>query len=83
MKGSRNIFTGLLAAAAIVGAAAIAQASDSPNNGSRAGGGNGRCMLRSEDNRIQHVVYIQFDNVHFRRDIANVSSDLEQISNLR
>jgi hypothetical protein len=31
---------------------------------------------------IQHIVQIQFDNVHFRRDIPNVPSDLEQIPSL-
>jgi hypothetical protein len=29
-------------------------------------------------NGIKHIVYIQFDNVHFRRDNPNVPSDLEQ-----
>lgn len=33
-------------------------------------------------NGVKHVVYIQFDNVHFRRDNPNVPSDLEQIPNL-
>jgi hypothetical protein len=33
-------------------------------------------------NGIQHIVYIQFDNVHLRRDNPNVPSDLEQIPNL-
>jgi hypothetical protein len=33
-------------------------------------------------NGIKHIVYIQFDNVHFRRDDPNVPSDLEQIPNL-
>ena len=33
-------------------------------------------------NGIKHIVYIQFDNVHFRRDNPNVPSDLEQIPNL-
>jgi hypothetical protein len=33
-------------------------------------------------NGIEHVVYIQFDNVHLRRDNLNVPSDLEQIPNL-
>ena len=33
-------------------------------------------------NGIEHVVYIQFDNVHLRRDNPNVPSDLEQIPNL-
>jgi hypothetical protein len=40
--------------------------------------GNG-CKL---GNGIQHIVYIQFDNVHLRRDNPNVPSDLEQIPNL-
>jgi hypothetical protein len=31
---------------------------------------------------IQHIVEIQFDNVHFRRDNPNVASDLEQIPSL-
>lgn len=31
---------------------------------------------------VKHVVYIQFDNVHFRRDNPNVPSDLEQMPNL-
>ena len=34
------------------------------------------------DNGIEHIVYIQFDNVHFRRDNPNVPSDLEQIPHL-
>ena len=34
------------------------------------------------DNGIEHIVYIQFDNVHFRRDNPNVPSDLEQLPNL-
>src|SRR5213079_3064479 len=29
------------------------------------------------------VIYIQFDNTHFRRDNATVPSDLEQMPNLR
>ena len=33
-------------------------------------------------NGIEHIVYIQFDNVHFRRDNPNVPSDLEQMPNL-
>jgi len=33
-------------------------------------------------NGIKQVVYIQFDNVHFRRDNPNVPSDLEQMPNL-
>src|SRR5579864_3303977 len=38
-----------------------------------------RCHL---GNGIKHVVYLQFDNVHLRRDNPNVPSDLEQMPNL-
>jgi hypothetical protein len=31
---------------------------------------------------IQHVIHVQFDNVHFRRDLPNVPSDLEQMPRL-
>jgi hypothetical protein len=33
-------------------------------------------------NGIKHVIYIQFDNVHYTRDNSNVPSDLEQMPNL-
>ena len=34
------------------------------------------------DNGLKHIVYLQFDNVHLRRDNPNVPSDLEQMPNL-
>jgi hypothetical protein len=40
------------------------------------------CQLNSPKGNIQHVIYIQFDNVHFTRDNPNVPSDLEQMPNL-
>jgi len=40
------------------------------------------CQLNSAKGAIQHVIYIQFDNVHFTRDNPNVPSDLEQMPNL-
>ena len=33
-------------------------------------------------NGIEHVVYVEFDNVHFTRDNPNVPSDLEQMPHL-
>ena len=42
----------------------------------------GSCPLTSSGSRIQHVIYIQFDNVHFKRDNPNVPSDLEQMPHL-
>jgi hypothetical protein len=38
--------------------------------------------VASPTGRIEHVIYVQFDNVHFRRDNPNVPSDLEQMPNL-
>ncbi|TLY13131.1 MAG: hypothetical protein E6K84_05110, partial [Thaumarchaeota archaeon] len=40
------------------------------------------CQFNSTKGRIQHVIYIQFDNTHFVRDNPNVPSDLEQMPNL-
>src|SRR4029077_14320610 len=42
----------------------------------------GTCDLQSKGDKIQHVIYLQFDNVHFERDNANVPSDLEQMPHL-
>lgn len=41
-----------------------------------------QCTLRSARGEIKHVIYIQFDNVHFTRDNPNVPSDLEQMPHL-
>jgi hypothetical protein len=40
------------------------------------------CQLNSAKGNIKHVIYIQFDNTHFRRDNASVPSDLEQMPHL-
>src|SRR6516165_4170180 len=40
------------------------------------------CKLNSAGGKIKRIVYITFDNVHFRRDNPNVPSDLEQMPNL-
>jgi hypothetical protein len=41
-----------------------------------------RCGLDPVHHDIQHVIYLQFDNVHFTRDNPNVPSDLEQMPHL-
>ncbi len=41
----------------------------------------GACSLGPKD-AVKHVVYIQFDNTHLRKDRALVPSDLEQMPNL-
>jgi len=40
------------------------------------------CPLTAEGSAIQHIIYVQFDNVHFTRDNPNVPSDLEQMPHL-
>ena len=40
------------------------------------------CQLDSARGDIRHVIYVQFDNTHFRRDNPNVPSDLEQMPHL-
>jgi len=39
------------------------------------------CTL-GPDGSIKHVIYLQFDNVHYMRDNPNVPSDLQQLPNL-
>jgi hypothetical protein len=43
---------------------------------------NSSCLIHSAKGNLQHVIYVQFDNVHFTRDNPNVPSDLEQMPNL-
>lgn len=40
------------------------------------------CQLNGPNGKTKHVIYIQFDNTHFRRDNPNVPSDLEQMPHL-
>jgi hypothetical protein len=43
---------------------------------------SGGCELNSARGQIKHVIFIQFDNLHFTRDNPNVPSDLEQMPHL-
>ena len=80
MRGSARI---VLAALAVVGlVAAVALGTTSTANGrasSPAASPTGSCRFAGD---IKHVIHIQFDNTHFRRDNPNVPSDLEQMPNL-
>src|SRR5256712_621078 len=40
------------------------------------------CQLKSPKGAIQHVIYVQFDNTHFRRDNPDIPSDLERMPHL-
>src|SRR5438552_6590831 len=71
--------TGTALAAAMTSLAGIAPAAKTaPAAGSSSAG----CSL-GKDGNIQHVIYLQFDNTHLKRDNPNVPSDLEQMPNLK
>ena len=70
----------IAAIAAGVVAAGIAALSSSP--AAHAAAQATGCQLNSPHGNVKHVIYIQFDNTHFRRDNPNVPSDLEQMPHL-
>src|SRR5260370_9419862 len=57
----------------LLGACAVALLPASANAG---------CQLNSASSAVKHVVYVEFDKIHFTRDNPNVPSDLEQMPNL-
>src|SRR5439155_18839855 len=66
-----------LAAAVIVAAASFAVVGAHTTSASQAA--TATCRLSGQ---VKHVVYLQFDNTHYRRDRSNVPSDLEQMPHL-
>jgi hypothetical protein len=50
--------------------------------GTAAQSASAACQLNSPGGEVKHVVYIQFDNVHLRRDNPNIPSDMELMPNL-
>ncbi|HEY3544303.1 MAG TPA: hypothetical protein VGK79_17335 [Gaiellaceae bacterium] len=75
--------TGLTAAAlcAAVAAIAVTTANARTHIDVKAAAA-GSCRLASPNGAVKHVIYVQFDNTHFRRDNPNVPSDLEQMPHL-
>jgi len=67
------------ASSLVVLGAAQGHLSGPPHTALAAGSG---CQLGSPAGAIQHVIYIQFDNLHFTRDDPQVPSDLEQMPHL-
>ena len=41
------------------------------------------CALQNGGGAVKHVIYLQFDNTHYRRDRPDVPSDLEQMPHLK
>ena len=50
--------------------------------GSASASAPGPCQLGTKSGNVKHLIYLQFDNTHFRRDNPNVPSDLEQMPHL-
>jgi hypothetical protein len=75
------VVLGMLALPA-ASAASAASAVPTVPAGPAAGPATASCALGAGGSAIKHVIYIQFDNVHYTRDQPNVPSDLEQMPNL-
>ena len=71
-----------LLAVLVAACAAAALATGAVSNGSATATASGPCQLGTKAGQIKHVIYLQFDNTHYRRDRANVASDLEQMPHL-
>jgi arylsulfatase A-like enzyme len=67
------LFPAALALGCLVGAGASQRDADKPK---------ASCSLGNGAGSVEHVVYIQFDNTHLRRDRREVPSDLEQMPHL-
>jgi len=77
----------LTAMAALLAAGVAALAVSASGAGARVDRGvvaspDTTCQLNSAKGNIKHVIYIQFDNTHLKRDNPNVASDLEQMPHL-
>ncbi|HEX3516788.1 MAG TPA: hypothetical protein VHT26_22585, partial [Trebonia sp.] len=73
---------GLIAGGAATASAAGAAASPAGATAGAAGTAAPATACDLAGGKIQHVIYLQFDNVHYSRDNPNVPSDLEQLPNL-
>src|SRR5438105_8505599 len=82
MGFSRRMVGICAATACMVGLAAIPIASAQSGARTQPTRDSASCVLGNGSGRIKHVIYIQFDNVHLRRDNPNVPSDLEQMPHL-
>ncbi len=82
MKGRRR--AGALAgmAFACLTLAALVAGTTLAGNGEAKTAPAANCLSGSKDGKIKHVIYLQFDNVHWRRDNPNVPSDIEQMPHL-
>jgi hypothetical protein len=87
-KNSRNGWRRVLAVAVAIlflfyptapAALAIPEPAKAASPSPAVSSSNSGCTLNSPRGNVSHVIYIQFDNVHFTRDNPDVPSDLEQM----
>ena len=79
MKGRAWSVLAVLAVAGLTAIAVLGLGTAQSASGSPPASPAGDCSFA---NGIKHVIQIQFDNTHLRRDNANVPSDLEQMPHL-
>src|SRR5437763_6754729 len=77
--GRKGLAIAVAAAAVTLAAIGATVAAATPGGHKKSSAAAGSCTFA---NGIKHVISIQFDNTHFRRDRANVPSDLEQMPHL-
>ena len=74
-------FTAAAAAATLLGATSTSAVARGSTSYSAAAAQHGTCAM-GPHGAVKHVIYVQFDNTHLRRDLPNVPSDLEQMPHL-
>jgi hypothetical protein len=82
LAGSGALALGVVAGSMVAGSAAAASAASAHGAGASVSVGSGASACSLGGGTIKHVIYLQFDNVHYTRDNPNVPSDLEQMPNL-
>ena len=81
MRKRPAVLLGLTLLAAVAATSFVAAAAPRSSHAAPTAASSG-CQLNSAKGQIKHVIYIQFDNLHFVRDNPNIPSDLEQMPNL-
>ena len=83
MRGRGKLSALVALAGVVVTAAAFTTAAQGVHakHGKPSAGPVTNCQL-GDKGTIKHVIYLQFDNVHFLRDNPNVPSDVEQMPHL-
>jgi hypothetical protein len=78
----KSVKRGALLAALAGVCAAAALVTGAVSHGTPSASAAAPCTLGGKDGQVKHVIYLQFDNTHYRRDRSNVASDLEQMPHL-